>query len=82
MLFQYLIKVTVTYVTNHTLTETLDKNKKVLVVFGDISKAFGRVWHAGLLAKLNTTVVPGDLNKWFSLNHKLFSWEKAAGSFR
>ena len=50
----------------HTLTEVLDKNKKVRVVFGDISKAFNRVWHAGLLAKLNSTGVTGDLNKWFS----------------
>ena len=50
----------------HTLTEALDKNKKVRVVFGDISKAFDRVWHAGLLAKLNSTGVTGDLNKWFS----------------
>ena len=50
----------------HTLTKALDKNKKVRVVFGDISKAFDRVWHAGLLAKLNSTGVTGDLNKWFS----------------
>ena len=50
----------------HTLTEALDKYKKVRVVFGDISKAFDRVWHAGLLAKLNSTGVTGDLNKWFS----------------
>ena len=48
------------------LTEALDKNKKVRVVFGDISKAFDRVWHAGLLAKLNSTGVTGDLNKGFS----------------
>ena len=50
----------------HTFTEALDKNKKVCVVFGDISKAFDRVWHAGLLAKLNSTGVTGDL-KWFQV---------------
>ena len=34
----------------YTLSEALDKNKKVCVVFGDISKAFDRVWpNAGLL---------------------------------
>ena len=35
-------------------------------LFCDISKAFDRVWHAGLLHKLNSVEISGDLLKWFS----------------
>ena len=38
----------------------------VVVVFCDISKAFDRVWHAGLLHKLKSIGISGDLLKWFS----------------
>ena len=50
----------------HVLGEALDNNKKVRVVFGDISKAFDRVWHAGLLTKLSSIGITGQLNNWFS----------------
>ena len=36
----------------HILSRALDEKKKVRIVFGDISKAFDRVWHQGLLHKL------------------------------
>ena len=36
------------------------------MVFLDISKAFDRVWHKGLLHKLSTFGVSGSLLKWFS----------------
>ena len=32
----------------------------------DISKAFDRVWHAGLLTKLSSIGITGQLNNWFS----------------
>ena len=35
--------------TYHTFCETVDKGKEVRAVFCDISKAFDRVWHKGLL---------------------------------
>ena len=50
----------------HVLGEALDNNKKVRVVFSDISKAFDRVWHAGLLTKLSSFGITGQLNNWFS----------------
>ena len=50
----------------HVLGEALDNNKKVRVVFGDISKAFDRVWHAGLLTNLSSIGITGQLNNWFS----------------
>ena len=53
----------------HVLGEALDNNKKVRVVFGDISKAFDRVWHAGLLIKLSSIGITGQLNNWFSNYH-------------
>ena len=40
--------------------------KKFGLCFCDISKAFDRVWHAGLLHKLKSIGISGDLLKWFS----------------
>ena len=34
-------------------------------VFLDISKAFDRVWHRGLIAKLRSIGVEGNLLNWF-----------------
>ena len=39
--------------------------KEVRVVFLDISKAFDRVWHKGLLHKLKQLGIKGSLLKWF-----------------
>ena len=36
----------------NTFCRALDKGKEVCFVFCDISKAFDRVWHRGLIAKL------------------------------
>ena len=46
--------------------EALDNKKKVRLVFADISKAFDRVWHAGILHKLKNNGITGSLNEWFS----------------
>ena len=40
--------------------------KKGRLVFADISKAFDRVWHAGILHKLKNNGITGSLNEWFS----------------
>ena len=48
------------------LCQALDNGKKVRVVFCDISKAFDRVWHAGLLCKLEALGISGSLLSWFS----------------
>ena len=42
----------------------LKDNKKIAAVFLDISKAFDRVWHDGLIHKLNKVGVHGKLLKW------------------
>ena len=44
--------------------QALDANKEIRVVFCDISKAFDRVWHAGLLRKLDAAGVTGKLLNW------------------
>ena len=49
----------------HIFTEALDKQKDIRVVFCDISKAFDRVWHPGLLAKLSNVGITGNLLMWF-----------------
>ena len=45
--------------------EAVDGSKEVRVVFCDISKAFDRVWHRGLLHKLDSIGVSESLLSWF-----------------
>ena len=53
-----------TYLYN-TFCQALDSGKEVRAVFYDISKAFDRVWHTGLLHKLQAAGVTGDALAWF-----------------
>ena len=46
--------------------KALDSEKEVRVVFCDVSKAFDRVWHKGLLCKLKAAGISGSLLSWFS----------------
>ena len=45
--------------------KALDSGKEVRVVFCDISRAFDRVWHEGLLYKLEKIGIGEDLLSWF-----------------
>ncbi|MCG8096458.1 MAG: endonuclease/exonuclease/phosphatase family protein, partial [Candidatus Thiodiazotropha endolucinida] len=49
----------------HTFCEALDAGKEVRAVFCDISKAFDRVWHTGLVYKLKVAGVTGSVLHWF-----------------
>ena len=49
----------------NTFCQALDSGKEVRAVFCDISKAFDRVWHAGLLLKLKSAGVAGSVLNWF-----------------
>ena len=40
--------------------------KKYELYFCDVSEAFDRVWHEGLLFKLRTVGISGSLSKWFT----------------
>ena len=51
--------------TYHTICEAVDRGKEVRVVFCDISKAFDRVWHRGLLHKLKGIGCSEHLLQWF-----------------
>ena len=42
----------------------MDEGKEVRVIFYDISKAFDRVWHRGLLKKLESIGIRGSLLDW------------------
>ena len=46
------------------ITETFSRSKKVCGLFFDISKAFDRVWHEGLLYKLIKAKIPNYLIFW------------------
>ena len=50
----------------NTFCKALDEDKEICAIFCDISKAFDRVWHKGLLFKLKSAGVSGSLLTWFS----------------
>ena len=50
----------------NTFCKSLDEGKEVRAVFCDISKAFDRVWHKGLIFKLESIGVSDSLLRWFS----------------
>ena len=45
----------------HTFCQALDQKKDIRIVFCDISKAFDRVWHTGLIFKLKRLGISGNL---------------------
>ena len=49
----------------NTFCKAIDPGKEVRAVFCDISKAFDRVWHAGLLYNLRAAGVTGEVLAWF-----------------
>ena len=49
----------------HIFCEAVGDDKEVRVVFYDISKAFDRVWHKGLMHKLESIGCRGILLLWF-----------------
>ena len=50
----------------HTFCNAVDSGKEVRAVFCDISKAFDRVWHRGLLHKLSGIGCSDKISSWFS----------------
>ena len=48
----------------HHILDALDKGKDIRFLFLDISAAFDKVWHKGLLAKLEKYGIKGRLYKW------------------
>lgn len=51
------------FITNE-FSQALDHGKEIRVVFFDISKAFDRVWHKGLLFKIQKIGIRGNLLSW------------------
>ena len=49
----------------NTILQALEEGKQIRFVFCDVSKAFDRVWHRGLLHKLEEIGIRGTLLQWF-----------------
>ena len=49
----------------NTFCKALDEGKEVRAIFCDVSKAFDRVWHKGLLFKLKSVGITDSLLDWF-----------------
>jgi hypothetical protein len=49
----------------HQFCKAVSEGKEIRVVFLDISKAFDRVWHKGLIYKLQKAGIKGRLLHWF-----------------
>ena len=49
----------------HKIYEALEEGSEMRAVFLDISKAFDRVWHRGLIARLRSIGIEGSLLNWF-----------------
>ena len=47
--------------TYHNIVKSIDDGKSCCIVFCDLSKAFDRVWHKGLLFKLETNGITGNV---------------------
>lgn len=49
----------------HLIVKSIDEGKFCCMVFCDLSKAFDRVWHKGLIYKLNMYGISGNMLDWF-----------------
>ena len=50
-----------------TFCHAIDEGKEIRAVFCDISKAFDRVWHKGLIQKLLNIGIKGHLLNWLEI---------------
>ena len=50
----------------HHICQTFDNNQFSCMVFCDVSKAFDRVWHKGLIFKLKQVGIEGELLEWIN----------------
>ena len=53
------------YIVDKIVNAALERGNEVRGVLLDISKAFDRVWHKGLLAKLEKLGISDSLYRWF-----------------
>ena len=60
----------------NTFCKALNDKKDVRIVFCDLLKTFDRVWHQGLLYKLECIGITGDLLSWFQSYSLGESWIK------
>ena len=61
------------------IVQSIDAKQYTRMVFCDVSKAFDRVWHKGLLSKLQKNGITGKLLNWISIylserKQRVFYW--------
>ena len=49
----------------HRITQALDEGDEIQFIFCDVSKAFDRVWHKGVLQKMKMNGISGKLWRWY-----------------
>lgn len=52
--------------THDHILKAIDQSQSCCMIFCDLSKAFDHVWPKGLLFKLHTNGITGNLYKWFN----------------
>ena len=50
----------------HKVLDVMDSGKDIRFLFLDVRKAFDRIWHVGLLSKLNKYGIYVRLHKWLN----------------
>ena len=63
----------------HQIYQDINEGKDTCMVFLDVSKAFDKVWHTGLIFKLQKMCIRGNLLKWLKDYIRLYIWTSPKG---
>ena len=61
----------------HNISQALDNGDEIMSVFLDFKKAFDKVWHKGLIFKLEKIGISGSLVKWLILQTTMCRYSRS-----